>query len=129
MPKVAYNGQFGGFSLSEQACELLRERCPEIYAELDGHYGHLDRDDDRSEPHLVKVIEELGAEANGAHASLYVCNVPDGVPWIISEYDGSETVKIDWKALVAEAVSASELDEEIVRDRMRKALEWNRHDD
>ena len=119
MTKVAYNGRFGGFGLSREASIRLRELAPDIYEDLDPHYAA-----DRSDPNLIKVIEEMGESANGSYASLYIANVPDGVPWTINEYDGSESVSVDWKALVGESVSASELDFEIVRDRMIKALEW-----
>lgn len=54
---------------------------------------HLDNSPkDRADPLLVQVVEELGAEANGAHADLAVIEIPDGVEWTIEEYDGQEWV-------------------------------------
>lgn len=50
------------------------------------------RDIERDDPDLVAVVEELEADANGRHASLVIVEIPDGVPWEISEYDGSEHV-------------------------------------
>lgn len=124
MTKIAINCCYGGFSLSSRAVRLLAERNPKVYGDLNPEYGYLDYDDDRSESTLVSLIEELGSMASGPHANLRVVEIPDGVPWFISEYDGSESVKINWRALCAEYVSASELDEGIARDRMEKALKW-----
>jgi hypothetical protein len=47
----------------------------------------------RDDPDLVKVVEELGEEANGFCANLEIVEIPDGVRWVIDEYDGSESVE------------------------------------
>ena len=36
--------------------------------------------------------EELGAEANGDHASLVVVEIPDNVKYEIDEYNGQESI-------------------------------------
>ena len=46
----------------------------------------------RAHPDLVRVVEEMGAEASGDFAELAVIEIPDGVDWEIEEYDGNETV-------------------------------------
>ena len=46
----------------------------------------------RSDPDLIAVIEELGEEANGSCAELAITEIPDGAPYEIDEYDGSESV-------------------------------------
>lgn len=46
----------------------------------------------RSDPHLVKVVEDLGEESWGAHAELKVVEIPDGVSYCIKEYDGNEHI-------------------------------------
>lgn len=51
------------------------------------------RPDDRTDPILVQVVEELGARASGSCAKLSVVEVPAGVDWEIDEYDGIETVR------------------------------------
>lgn len=79
--KVVYNSCYGGFGLSEQAWEWLRER------------GET-RDDwsiPRHSPRLVECVETLGQEAWGPYASLHVAEVA-GNRYKINEYDGSETV-------------------------------------
>jgi len=50
------------------------------------------RPDDRSDPALVKTVEELGKESNGSFGQLRVVDIPDGVDWEIDEYDGMESV-------------------------------------
>ncbi len=50
------------------------------------------RPEDRADPKLVQVIEELGAEANGRCADLKIVEIPDDIEYEISEYDGNEHV-------------------------------------
>lgn len=49
--------------------------------------------DNRADPLLVQVVRELGDEANGSCAELKVVEIPDGVKWVLSEYDGIERVE------------------------------------
>lgn len=51
------------------------------------------RPENRADPILVRVVEELGAAANGSCAELAVVEIPDGIEWEISEYDGNERVE------------------------------------
>lgn len=51
-----------------------------------------DRDIDRTDPALAQVVEELGTAANGMCAELAVVEIPDGVEYEISEYDGREHI-------------------------------------
>jgi len=47
----------------------------------------------RSDPILIEVIEELGEEeASGSCAALSIVEIPDGVNFEISEYDGKEHI-------------------------------------
>lgn len=48
---------------------------------------------ERSDPILVRVVEELGSKAaSGSMASLKVVEIPDDVKYYIHDYDGCETV-------------------------------------
>lgn len=50
-------------------------------------------DESRSHPLIVQCVEELGSKvASAALAELEVVEIPDGVKWIVEEYDGSERV-------------------------------------
>jgi len=80
--KVVINTCFGGFGLSKLAVERL-----EAAGVHETGYS-IDRDN----VELVRIVEELGHEADGSHASLKVVTIPDDVEWFISEYDGSEHV-------------------------------------
>lgn len=51
-----------------------------------------DRDLKRDDPALVKTIENLGQSASGECAKLKVVEIPDGVEYVIEEYDGIEWI-------------------------------------
>jgi hypothetical protein len=48
---------------------------------------------DRTNPLLIQVVEELGQRASAAAAQLEIVEIPDGIEWEIDEYDGNETVE------------------------------------
>jgi hypothetical protein len=50
------------------------------------------RPDDRDDPLLVQVVEELGSDASGRFSVLKIIEIPDGIEWKIEEYDGAEWV-------------------------------------
>lgn len=52
------------------------------------------RDIPRTDPDLVRVVEELGAVASDMCADLRVKDVPSGTRYRIDEYDGRETVEL-----------------------------------
>ena len=52
-----------------------------------------DRDLPRDDKVLIQVVEELGEEADGSSAKLAIIEIPDGIDWIIDEYDGMERVE------------------------------------
>ena len=79
--KIVINGRFGGFSLSTAGeAELLR-----LGGTCDPQYT-------RTDPVLVKMIEEDSSLYSGDSARLYVVEVPDDVKWYIHNYDGQEYV-------------------------------------
>ena len=115
--KIVINTCFGGFSLSHAAIMryaklkgmdlFIREgefnmtfyyTKPPTYDYFysspifDEESWFYDRDIKRDDPALVQVVEELGAKANGDYAELAIVEVPDGVDWYVSEYDGREHV-------------------------------------
>ncbi len=85
--KIAINKCFGGWGLSQAA-----------YAELgipwDTYGFAFSAENERTDPKLIACIEKLGAEkASGSFAKIKIVEVPDGISWEISDYDGIETVK------------------------------------
>lgn len=53
---------------------------------------NADRRIKRDHPELIRVIEEMGDAANGMCASLAIVEIPDGIDYEISEYDGNEQI-------------------------------------
>lgn len=66
--------------------------------EVDGNIlhkaGNIYRYDSsiRDCPVLVKLVEEMGASANGRCADLKVVEIPDDIDYTIEDYDGSEHI-------------------------------------
>lgn len=82
--KVVINKCFGGeFGLSDKAKKKL--------GELGVQYDPFDID--RNNPKLIRVIEELGEEADGSFALLKVVEIPDDVQWKITARDGIEQIE------------------------------------
>jgi hypothetical protein len=51
-----------------------------------------DDDIERDDPILIQVVEELGEESWGRFAELKVVEIPDGIGFEISDYDGVEKI-------------------------------------
>ena len=49
-------------------------------------------DDFRTDPVLIRVVEQMGGAADGSCAELKVIEIPDDVDWEICEYDGNEHI-------------------------------------
>ena len=109
MTKVVYNQCFGGFSLSDKAVRRYGElKGVEILSEGTYYYVEDGRrnyfwywDIERDDPALVRVVEEMGEEADGRYADLVVVDIPAGTRYRIREYDGREWIEtedeIDWR--------------------------------
>ena len=66
------------------------------YKNYNAEYSKISLDtrpDERDDPLLVQVVEELGKEASGQFAKLKVVIIPGGIDWEISEYDGHESIE------------------------------------
>ena len=85
MTQIVINCEHGGFGLSEVAQTRYRELAGIPLAEYRWEL-------DRSDPHLVQTVLELGAAANAKYANLKVVTIPDDVEWQIDEYDGNEWI-------------------------------------
>ena len=106
MTKIAYNGCYGGFSLSKEGVLLGRKLSGdpkwggvclkgdvwETGEVCDFEYGG-GRDLIRHDPILIQVIETLGEKANGGCADLRIEEIPSGTAYRIDEYDGIESVE------------------------------------
>jgi hypothetical protein len=94
--KIVINRCHGGFGLSKEASEMycaVRGIDPGQWnSEFDYYEGLAFVVVSRDDPDLVKVVEALGAKANGLFAKLKVVEIPADVEWEIKEYDGVEWV-------------------------------------
>ncbi len=50
------------------------------------------RELERSDPLLIQIVEELGERANTRFSQLEIVEIPDGVEFVIEEYDGIEHI-------------------------------------
>ena len=113
--KVAINRCFGGFGISNEAFEKLLDRKGIAFDKVEkessflgatyyqaGHAGNddyyisnYDHCENRADPDLIAVIEEMGEKANSWAADIAIIEIPDDVKWHIHEYDGLEHVAED----------------------------------
>jgi hypothetical protein len=96
--KIAVNRGYGGFSLSERAADRLgiaywQPTLGMVHVD-NGAFGITSENTyaHRTDPRLLALIEEMGAEINGACAHIAIIEIPDDVQWEIEEYDGNEWV-------------------------------------
>ena len=103
--KVVINTCFGGFGLSEKAWKRYAELAgfklikhpgmfgDELYKDSVQEDNFLFHGDlSRTDPILIQVVEELGADANDRFSDLKIVQIPDNIEWYICEYDGKESV-------------------------------------
>lgn len=58
-----------------------------------GHPAYWnDCDLERDDADLVAIVEDDSAKVSDTHASLQVVEIPDGVAWVVEEYNGLEHV-------------------------------------
>jgi hypothetical protein len=100
--KVVINTCYGGFSLSRKAVEFMAKRGNEVAIKQLASYNQtkdLPRSfylyELRADPDLIAAVEELGEGANGELSNLKVVEIPDGIEWYVSEYDGVESIHQD----------------------------------
>lgn len=104
--KIVLNKRFGGFAISQACAKHMAangsaQAAAEL-AELEGKkkpkwygYGYVNElmGYERTDPLLVRAVEELGSEAaSGDMSKLVVVDIPDGTEYEIENYDGLETV-------------------------------------
>lgn len=88
---------FTAFSVSNPDEILPKERRGKdgTYKEFNEEYGKIDLDmrpDDRTDKHLIQVVEELGDESSGSCAELEIIEIPEDVGYEIDDYDGMESI-------------------------------------
>lgn len=82
--KIVINDCFGGFTLPPTASTSVNLSRDESYYLQNRH-----------DPQLVKVVENMNTEDNHWCSRLKVVEWPDGLPYKIADYDGLESVTLD----------------------------------
>jgi hypothetical protein len=106
--KIVINSDFGGFGLSDEAMELYLTRKGIPFDKKpwkDKKFNeyifvkpgtkddlYLQWEMERDDPVLVQLVEELGEKADGRYAQLKIVEIPDGIEWVLQEYDGRESI-------------------------------------
>lgn len=89
LTEVVYNNCYGGFGLSDEAVERIRELKGDSNFDVYGYYsGYKNRTDED----LIRVVKELGGKANSRHSNLDFHEIKKGDVYRIEEYDGWEKV-------------------------------------
>ncbi len=138
---VLYNSCYGGFGYSAKAVEEYNKRLPAGSTQIDVKYHHgfftrmlvEDREKsagpnaevkkyvwniERHDPLMVQVCTELGAEANGEHAEIAIQQVQCRFKnhYCIGEYDGHESVSIDFQKYQLDKIKCIVNDDSISSD-------------
>lgn len=99
--KFLVNCCYGGYSFSKAFIDEFEKRHPEKKRSM-----LLSRiSEDRSDPDIVALFEEMGPEkSNGLYANISVVPVKTALAKYvkISEYDGDESIRVDYAAMKAD---------------------------
>jgi hypothetical protein len=104
--EIVINAGFGGFGVSRKAFLKLREMGNKYALEeadigerwSDGSGPRTEYSDSflhdipRDDKDLIKVVKEMGEEANSSVSTLEIVSIPADVEWEIEEYDGLEHI-------------------------------------
>lgn len=90
--KIAINNQYGSFFLVGSVLKYYIQFAGLSLVDAKSiKHKFVDwRECDRTDPNLIRAIEE--AISDGAECSLKVLDIPDGIKFIIMDYDGLEWV-------------------------------------
>lgn len=86
--KVLINRCFGGFSISDEAKNLYKERSG-VKDYVSSYCEEL-----RDDPILINIVEELGELAYDGATKLMIYEVPEGYSYRVHNYDGFETIHL-----------------------------------
>jgi hypothetical protein len=87
---------FSAFSVPNPNDYLKRNKDGFFTKEANEEYQKIvlpsGRELERNDPILIKVVKELGKEANSRCAELKVIEIPNDIQWHIEDYDGVEHI-------------------------------------
>lgn len=64
-----------------------------IMKQFGDYWDNFDEKFKRTNETIIRVVEELGAEANNRFSRLEIVEIPDDIDWEIDDYDGIETIR------------------------------------
>ena len=89
--KREYTEYFGENEKDRLCVHYRKKKLTDKNKDINKNY-FSDKDIDRSDLDLIKVVKKLGNKANGCFAKLKIIEIPDGTDYEINEYDGSEHI-------------------------------------
>lgn len=98
MIEVLICGSYGGWGISSKARKKYRDRTEGINKEIPEDSAYYKYGIERHDPILVQIYKELGEEFNHRHSRAEIEEIPKKYEnyYTISEYDGLESVNIDY---------------------------------
>lgn len=93
--KIVINNAYGGFSMTREMCAAVGLEYPQ--------WAYRVPIRTRADPKLVNVVEKMIA---GGGTELAICVIPDeATDWIITDYDGCETLYYALNGRIMECVN------------------------
>ena len=99
---IMYNACHGGFSFSQAAIDEYNRRKPPVMPDLSTNAHGLDRTDQL----MIDICAEMRHDANGLYAAIKTEYIPLRFKdhFIITEYDGFESVNIDYNGYTLDKI-------------------------
>jgi len=99
MIEVLYCNCYGGWGMSEKAIKMYKDRKREKNKQIsEDSYSILRYSLERHDPNLIEIYKELGKEFDDKYSKSEIEEIPKKYEnyYTISEYDGLESVNIDY---------------------------------
>lgn len=97
---ILINKCYGGFSFSYDFMKLFQEKHPEYFTDKHKPYYFFEAMSHRYNPDVIQMFQEKGSKwCSGQYSNLVLKEIPDNVSdyVYVGEYDGYESLNIDWK--------------------------------
>lgn len=90
MQVVINTKQFGSFSISEKAVDLIRKKVKG--KENKNSIFTYSFNDDRSNYLLIEAVSKLKDKANGLYSELKIVEIPNDIEWQVFAINGQEWI-------------------------------------
>jgi len=136
---IMYNTDYGGFILSEDAVRMYCEAKGLDYAK---EGLRLTWNVSRTDPVMVQIVKNLDLAAGKKHSKVGIWTISEKFQnyYSMDEYDGAESVVIDFKGYKLDQIRAAleeiphvfdsaEPDQRYIVDKIREAVEMEENDE